>query len=155
MKTLLTLLLFAVINSSEARIHETLTQCLARYGKPIATDAESATWCKENIVIKATFRDEVCDWIQYHKPSDGLNQTFSRTEVEALQGANHQGSWLRDIDLVDDSWTADDKAMLCVYHSFTRIVEFKTIGRIAREKLEAEAQRLAKEADEKAKLKGF
>lgn len=155
MKTLLTLLLLAAISSAEARINETLTQCVQRYGKPVAADATSATWVKEGIQIKAVFTDEICDWISYEKPANGLNETFSDVEIETLHAANFNGQWVRELSIANDEWRAEDNSMTCVYQAFTRIVEFKTRGRLVREKLEAEAKAQAERAAKKAKLKGF
>lgn len=74
-----------------ARIGETVEQCRARYGKPVAVDREALTmtWHRQGIRIVAEFdKRHRCRRISYGRAPGAAGVNLTDAELEALLAAN-------------------------------------------------------------------
>ncbi len=86
MKTILTLIMLALCASAQARIGETVDECVKRYGKPDAVDATGLTFTfkSNDLHIYITFAGGKCAVIEYVRWKPWM---FNRLAAETLPEA--------------------------------------------------------------------
>jgi hypothetical protein len=104
MKTLLVLFLLS-ITAVQARLGETVAECLARYGQPYGMDDKQTTFyfIKDGVIIHVTFDGGKCVKITYTSERD-----WTPKDEELLRTANDGGArWKNDSTLFDTLWASD------------------------------------------------
>ena len=88
MKTIITLFLLAFCASVQARIGETVAECVARYGKPVAVSESGLTFTfkSKGFEIEITFFNGKCEVIEYARWVPGvLTEKYSEAFSEVEQ----------------------------------------------------------------------
>ena len=151
MKTILTLIMLALCASAQARIGETVDECVKRYGKPEKYDeAAKAFICnKDGVLILLWFTEGKCCKIVLVKQRDknNLPEFFSEVELETLLAANGEG-WQKIKTGLTTSWQNADGSRLAQYSSLDGSLVLMTRAQV-------ELDAAAVDAAEKAKLKNF
>ncbi|MES2593919.1 MAG: hypothetical protein V4662_01215 [Verrucomicrobiota bacterium] len=137
-----------------ARIGETPTQCVVRYGEPIQVDKEAMKTFhrKAGLIVCCEFVESKCAKISFTKEEKdalGVSLALSHIERQALMEANAPGSkWQQDRSplITMEFWTAGE--MVAIADKVDPIFSISTKTFMARFFAE-------KEEEEKAKLKGF
>lgn len=117
MKTILALLLLCT-SPALARLGETREQCDARYGKPVAAQADPPTqmYDKAGLLIVCKFdapADSTCRGIAFCRsgPGSSRNEPLIQVEIDLLLKASSEGkTWIKDSatsSATEDLWTRD------------------------------------------------
>lgn len=156
MRTLINLLFFVLlIPPALARIGETETECLARYGKISESydGPRRLIWRRDGIKITATFLKGKCVWLFFRKEAGD----FTDAESKLLRSVNSGGQeWTQISWVFSKEWERDDKTTV---RQAGKELSFETPEWKAEDQAQARAlraaERAAEEAAAKAKLKGF
>jgi hypothetical protein len=143
--TLLTFLCLAL--STQARIGETLDECIKRYGEPAQRpQPKTLLFHKSGIAITCFFVDGLCVEISYKKLDSGAR--FNEREVEILRMANGRMWQLRPDDNHNPIIYWRNEVCECQWDRNTGLLHFETL---------AERKRKAAEMrnEEKKQLEGF
>lgn len=105
MKIITTLILLALCASAQARIGETVEECVKRYGKPTKVDEAGRTFQfhSDDVKIDITFAAGRCVCIQYYQTTKAvfsggdLVKSLSEPEKDVLLEANAGGQkWVKN-----------------------------------------------------------
>jgi hypothetical protein len=143
--TLLTFLCLAL--STQARIGETLDECIKRYGEPAQRpQLKTLLFHKSGIAITCFFVDGFCVQLSYKKLDSGAR--FNEREVEILRMANGSKWQLRPDDSRNFHFYWFNEICECQWDRNTGLLQFETM---------AEKKRKAAEMRnvEKKQLEGF
>ncbi len=147
MKALTLLTFFCLALSAQARIGETLDECIKRYGEPAQRPLpKTLLFHKSGIAITCYFVDGLCVNLSYKKIAPATR--FNEREVEILRMAN--GSkwqvWQPGSHSPSICWR--NEICECLWNRQQGLLQFETL---------AEKQRKAaeKRAEEKKLLEGF
>lgn len=154
MKTILTFIMLALCISAQARIGETVDECVKRYGKPTSHDEATGlfTCFKDGMMISLRFLKGKCSQICFARMSPTMPRTLEpmrQEEIDAL--LSFSGSdWEPWTTFTVDSkrWTTADKTRMAQYNSNDCMLVLMTLE-------QAEADAAVEAAAAQKKLKGF
>lgn len=153
MKTILTFLLLAAF--AEARIGETLEECIKRYGNPITVDKDlgTTTFLKEGFVVVVKFTDGKVHSVTIEKHDKGqlkLDFAMEDVHIAAFLVANSGGQKWFEVraDEVTRSWLTADGKRLAYYRIQDGIMVMTTSQAVV-------AGNREREEEEKKKVKDF
>ena len=166
MKTILTLILLALCASAQARIGETVAECVQRYGKPVAVDEPGTTFTffYTDLRLKITFQDGKCAAIEYERriksifggfTYEGLNQTERDLLLEANAGGH---KWEANGLFEKYNLATDDGALFAadgMLVTFRIVAKKIKLQEEAKAKNDEETRLAAKKAEAEKKLKGL
>lgn len=166
MKTILTLLMLALCASAQARIGETVEECVKRYGKPVAVDASGLTFTffHTDLRLKLTFQDGKCAAIEYERCEKSIFGGFNyvglnQVERDLLLQANAGGrKWEANGFLERYNRVTDDGSLFAEegpLATFRVVIKKIKMQEEAKAKADEEARLAAKKADAEKKLKGL
>lgn len=165
MKTILALIMLALCASVQARIGETVAECLQRYGKPTTVDASGLTFGfnSNGLQIDITFAGGKCVAIQYSRWEKSIFGGFRQTaltsdEANVLLEANSGGQpWVgnglfQSYDLKTEN---GDRYAGHDYPLFKIVTRQIKEDQEAKEKADQAARQAAEKAGVEKKLKGL
>lgn len=129
---------FGLISAAQARIGDTLNQCITRYGKPVEFLSKGVLFIKANRKIYVTFTDGIADSVFFQKISPLSQKTvspISLEEISVLLTENSQGySWDHTSRLPDGDviWVTKDSELGALYSKATCSLQVYTRENIAR-----------------------
>ena len=141
--TLLTLLCLAL--STQARIGETLDDCIKRYGEPQRPQPKTLLFHKSDIAITCYFVDGLCVQLSYKKLDSATR--LNEREVEILRIANGTKWQVWQPGSPPPIYWRNELCE-CVWDRNTGLLQFETL---AEKKRKADARR----TEEKKLLEGF
>ena len=146
--------LFSLIIPASARLGETRTECIARYGEPAAGSTERATvFTKAGFRIGVIFKDGKAEALQISKVETdvlGNSTPMTEAEIETILRANGSGKeWKRVSGLImDKDWQTEDSSAIANYSASKNILGLYLKAFVDRSAAEVEAK-------EKKNLEGF
>lgn len=143
--TLLTFLCLAL--STQARIGETLDECIKRYGEPAQRpQPKTLLFHKSGIAITCFFVDGLCVQLSYKKLETATR--LNEREVEILRMANGSKWQLRPDGSHNPTIHWRNEICECLWDRNTGLLQFETLEEKKRKGAEMRAQ-------EKKQLEGF
>jgi hypothetical protein len=124
----------------EARIGETLEQCVSRYGEPVSKANGLILFQKSGIVIAvASFFEGRVDSIGFKKIS---GDPLSATELKELLDANSGGQTWKKGALGADVLLSQDGELTAKYTDSERTLVIATVRKLARDAAKSESKQL-------------
>ncbi len=129
---------FGSVLAAEARIGDTLNQCITRYGKPVEFLAKGVLFVKANRKIYVTFTDGIADSVFFQKINPASHKAvtpISQEEIGRLLAENSQGyTWNHTSKLPDGDviWVTKDSELGALYSRATCSLQVYTRENIAR-----------------------
>ena len=142
MKTIsLTFLIFLWLGAgAQARIGETLEECIKRYGEPVQREeTKTLIFQKSGISINCGFREGRCVQITYQKID--TKARLNNREVEILRAANGS-NWILQGGTNSPYSYMRNEVCECYWNSLTGMLQFETLAELKRKAKEvADAER--------------
>jgi len=126
------------VTAAQARIGDTLNQCITRYGKPVEFLSKGVLFVKANKKIYVTFTDGIADSVFFQKinpVSQKAVTPISQEEIRLLLSENSQGyTWDHTSRLPDGDviWVTKDSELGALYSNATCSLQVYTRENIAR-----------------------
>lgn len=131
-------LFLSSVFTAQARIGDTLNQCITRYGQPVEILSKGVLFVKGNRKVYVTFSDGIADSVFFQKINPIFHKVLtpiSQEEIGVLLAENSQGySWVHSSRLPDGDiiWITKDSELGALYSMATCSLQVYTRENIAR-----------------------
>lgn len=122
-------IMFAFVQGSHARLFETVEECDARYGEPVACGdftnkfiSSHRSYIKNEVAIYVGFRSNIANWICYTPVGEIGSKKFSEAEAQELQQIySPLVNWKAAFSEIDDTgiqyyYTRQNDDIYCLYN---------------------------------------